>query len=63
MILAIDQYGERVWLDEQHPRKDLLKKLRATKASKIYVDKKDGGTAFVGYVVNRRWFTFYRPWE
>lgn len=60
--MAIDQYGEALHLDGEHPRKALLKKLGASSASKMYVDKKDNPSVFrhAGYIVGGRWFTLYR---
>ena len=63
--MAIDQRG-----NEEHglrgpPRKALLERLERKSAKKMYVDRKDGTSVHVGYVVGGRWFTLYRvtPFE
>ena len=64
-IMARDQYGDcEHGLDARHPRADLLKRLGSKQAGKVYVDR--GGEAkHIGYVIGKRWFTFYRvtAWE
>lgn len=56
--MAIDQYGQ-TYHGLEHPRKDLLEKLGASHAEKMYVDKKGGGAAHVGYVIRGLWLTLY----
>ena len=64
MYMAIDQYGHT-----EHnlmlPRRDLLNRLGRRHASKMYVDKKDGTTVHIGYIIAGRWFTIYtvERWE
>lgn len=62
--MAVDQYGQAIHGLER-PRRDLLAKLGAKHAAKMYVDKLDGSTVHVGYIVARRWFTVYcvTRWE
>lgn len=55
--MAIDQYGT-TYHGLQHPRKDLLEKLGATHADKMYQDK-DGITVHIGYVISGLWLTLY----
>lgn len=50
-MLAVSQYGDRIHIPGKHPRKELLAKLGAKHAEKIYVDKADGRTVHIGYVV------------
>lgn len=57
--MAIDQYGRTVHDLGPHPRKGLLAKLGAKHATKVYVDKRDGRSVHIGYVVQGRWFTIY----
>lgn len=60
MHVAIDQYGTRLYLHGKHPRKLLLEQLNRKHASKVYLDKKDGGTVHVGYIVAGSWWSLYR---
>lgn len=48
-----------------HPRKELLKRLGRRHVSKIYVDRKAGGTYHVGYIIGGLWITLYevRPFR
>ena len=57
--MAIDQYGEELHDLGPFPRKGLLTRLGATKASRMYVDGKDGKRYHVGYVVGSHWFNLY----
>jgi len=57
-FMAIDQYGQ-TYHGLSHPRKDLLDKLCATHADKMYVDDKDGNIVHVGYVISGLWLTLY----
>ena len=63
MILARNEYGETLRLHGRHPRKELLEELGRKHADKIYVDRKDGRTMHVGYVVASRWWRLYAPIE
>lgn len=58
--LWIDQYGQPVWA---RTVRELREKVGGGAVSKMYVDKLDGRTVHVGYVVGRRWFTKYMPVE
>lgn len=58
--LFIDQYGNNVWASSA---KELAERTGASKLSKMYVDKKDGPTRWIGYVARDRWFAAYRPAE
>ena len=62
--MAIDQYGETLH-GLTHPRKDLLKRLGRKSAEKMYLDKDDGSSVHVGYIVGDSWFTLYEvtPFE
>jgi len=59
LTLYIDQYGERHWA---RTVTELRQKIGG-KVSKMYVDKKDGRTVQIGYVVGRLWCTAYAPIE
>jgi len=65
MVIGRDQYGSEYGPLDPHPRKALLRELLATRAEKMYVDKKDGSSVHIGYVIRGRWITLYKlePWE
>ncbi len=60
--LYIDQWGSRWWAKT-------VKELRSQigmgggRVSKMYVDKKDGRSAHIGYVVGQHWLTAYQRVE
>jgi hypothetical protein len=60
--VAIDQWGGRYYFG-RHARKDLLEQLHATKASKMYQDKKNGPPVQVGYVIRGHWLTLFERVE
>ena len=62
--MAIDQHG-RTYHGLTHPRRDLLNQLGRKHAAKMYVDKKDGSIAHIGYVIAGLWLTVYevKRWE
>jgi hypothetical protein len=62
--MGVDQYGN-TFHGLIHPRKDLIDKLGGSSAKKVYIDKKDGSTKHVGYIVNTHWVTLYEvtPFE
>ena len=65
--MAIGHFGTTIHMNnpDKPPRKQLLDKLGATHATKMYVDSSDGKTHHVGYIVNNEWFTIYEVhgWE
>lgn len=63
-VMAVDQYGNTEHDLGNHPRKELLKRLGATRADKIYTDTASG-PKHVGYVIHGKWFRLYRveAWE
>lgn len=65
--LAVNQYGEKVSLPraDQSPRKQLAQQLGTSKLEKMYIDKKNGSTAHVGYVAGDEWWTLFEvhAWE
>jgi hypothetical protein len=63
MIVARNEYGETLRLPGKHPRKELLAALDRRHADRIYIDRRDGSTAHIGYIVARRWWTLYAPIE
>lgn len=61
MRLFIDQWN-------QHFTVNTVKELKTKhclrgKVSKMYVDKKDGTTAHIGYVVGQHWLREFQPVE
>jgi hypothetical protein len=65
--LAIDQYGNKIVFqtDTRHPRKALLEHVGGKHAQKMYVDKLDGSSVHVGYIVAGCWWKIYNvtSWE
>lgn len=57
--MAIDQFGHTEHHLGAHPRKELLRRMCATKAAKMYIDGVDGDSYHVGWIVAGRWFTVY----
>ena len=62
-MLAINQYGERMYLPGKHPRKELLAALGASSCERMYRDKPDGLPVHVGYIVAGVPWTLYNPVE
>lgn len=62
-MLAIDQYGQKLYIKGKHPRKELLDKLGAKHAQKIYRDKENGASVHIGYLISGRWWSLYLPFE
>jgi len=60
--IGIDQFGETYNI-KKHPRKELLEQLYRQHTSKMYVDKKDGSTRHVGYIIAGHWITVYEVHE
>ena len=57
--MAIDQYGQ-TFHGLKHPRKDLCERLGRRHVSKMFVDRKDGSSVHVGYVIGGLWLTVYK---
>lgn len=58
--MFMDQHGEAVWA---HSVKELREKCGGGSVKKMYVDKLDGKSYHVGYVIGQRWFTQFMPVE
>lgn len=58
--MALDQYGNTYHNLGTFPRKTLLNELNRKKASKMYVDRKDGSAAHVGWIIGGHWLTVYK---
>ena len=63
--MAVDQYGEIYRNLGEYPRKELMERLDCKHAEKIYIDKKDGSTIHIGYIIGNLWLTLYQviPFE
>lgn len=63
--IAVNQYGETLRLTKpDYPKKQLLDKLSASNAKKMYIDGPKGAK-HVGYVISGLWWTIYEvhAWE
>jgi hypothetical protein len=58
--LYIDQYGNKEYATTI---KELRENCGGGKVDKMYIDKLDGKSYHVGYIVGDRWFTAYQPVE
>lgn len=58
--IAIDQYGTTYQIGNNPPRKWLLNFFGATKADKMFVEKKDGTTKHIGYVIQKLWISVFK---
>ena len=58
MFLGVDQYGH-CYPFLIHPRKELIEKIGVSHVSKMYVDKKSGEIAHVGYVIGGLWVELF----
>lgn len=56
--IAFDQYGN-TFRSLIHPRKDLLERLGYKHADKMYIDKGDGTSQHIGYVIGSHWIEVY----
>ena len=59
LTLYIDQWGSRWWAKTV---KELREQIGG-RVSKMYVDKKDGRSVHIGYVVGQHWLTAYQRVE
>ena len=57
--MAIDQYGQHYDNLGKYPRKALLKRLCRQHADKMYIDKVNGNTKHIGYIIGGLWLTLY----
>jgi hypothetical protein len=57
--MAIDQYGHTEHNLGDHPRRELLRRMCRKSARKMYVDKKNGSSAHIGWIVAGHWFTVF----
>jgi len=61
--MGIDQYGNTYHGLGKYPRKALLERLGRSHADKMYVDKKDGSTVHIGYIISGLWIRLYSVQE
>ena len=59
MTLYLDQRGNPFWAKTL---KELREQVKGA-VNKMYVDKKDGSTKHVGYVIGDHWLTAHIPYE
>ena len=57
--MAVDQYGHTEHDLGPRPRKELLNRLCRKSARQMYVDKKDGRSVHIGWIIAGRWFTVF----
>lgn len=57
--MARDQYGGTHHNLGPHPRKALLERLGRVKAQKMYLDKADGSTVHIGWIIAGLWLEVY----
>jgi hypothetical protein len=60
LCLYIDQYGQRWYA---RTVRELRQKVGGGRVSRMYIDKKDGSTVHIGYVVGPHWCSAYAPVE
>ena len=58
--MGIDQYGQSYHDLGKHPRQELLNRLGYKSASKMYIDKKDGSSKHIGYIISNYWITLHK---
>ena len=57
-LLYIDQYGYKYMASTV---KELCKQVGGTKASKMYIDTKEGETKHIEYIIKSHWLRAYSP--
>ena len=57
---ARDQYGDRVDLFTEHPRKELMEHCGRKSADRMYEDLTTGGSRHIGWVIAGRWFQVWK---
>jgi hypothetical protein len=62
LMLYLDQWGNRWWAKTVKELREQIG-MGGSRVSKMYVDKKDGRSVHIGYVVGRHWLTAYQPME
>jgi hypothetical protein len=62
LMLYLDQWGNRWWAKTVKELREQIG-MGGSRVSKMYVDKKDGRSVHIGYVVGQHWLTAYQPME
>ena len=62
-MIGIDQYGSVYPNLGPYPRKALMQRIGIKHVERMYIDKNDGTTAHVGYVIGGCWISLYTAWE
>jgi len=62
LMRYIDQWGNRWWAKTIKELREQIG-MGGSRVSKMYVDKKDGRSVHIGYVVGQHWLTAYQPME
>lgn len=60
MMVYINQWNQCFWANSV---KDLRKQVGGGRIIKMYIDKTDGSTKHVGYVIGMNWLKAYMPFE
>jgi len=61
--MAIDQYGHTYHIGQHPPRKWLLANFGRQHADRMFVNRRDGTTRHVGYIIAGHWLHIYRVSE
>lgn len=64
MLLGIDQYGYKYWIEGKHPRKELLEKVAPyskPRVHKMYETDSEGNNNHIGYVIGEFWVKVFQP--
>ena len=56
--IGIDQYGNHYHI-KKYPRKELIEQIGIQHVKKMCIDKKDGSTDHVGYVIGDHWIEVF----
>jgi len=59
-MLYLDQYGNH-WVADSV--RELRRKVGGGRVSKMFIDRTDGTTLHIGYVVGSHWCTAFVPYE
>jgi len=57
--IGIDQHGQTYQIGDNPPRKWLLNHLDRQHAGKMYIDRKDGKSYHIGYIIAGLWIQVY----
>lgn len=60
LMLYVDQYGNKFYA---HTVTELRNEVGGGRVSKMYIDKLDGRSVHVGYVIGNHWLRAFEPVE